>query len=370
METRPRRRTGDPCRPWHTVAVALILVVLAGCSVSGAPPWDPGAIDDGRTPVVRPTGSGPTGTVADDAPATTTEPDPQLEREIRFSFLVVDTGESTPMPASITDVEGMANIEVSPDGTMLAFDNSEDRPRSRQPGIHQIFIANVDGSGLRQVTSEPLGASEPSWSPDAGRIVYVVGGWAWPPKNDRLNLSILDLGTGVPTVVTETEGRSSDLSGPHFWDAESIVFTRWDHGYDLWMVSADGGGPTPFLEGRGYAWLSPDGTSIIFPRLLRGMEGNSGFSTMELWVGDADGGHPRVLVPEGEDHGYVSDGIWSPNGEKIAFHRGEIFGGHRREVFVLDVDTGRSRYLTTGSVLEWLDDRTLIVRQDLDAAQT
>ncbi len=59
----------------------------------------------------------------------------------------------------------------SPDGTRVAF-------MSQQPGAHgsdpnyDIFVMNVDGSGLRQLTDAPGEDGFPSWSPDGTKIAY------------------------------------------------------------------------------------------------------------------------------------------------------------------------------------------------------
>jgi TolB protein len=53
----------------------------------------------------------------------------------------------------------------SPDGKQIAF--SSDRT-----GVRQAYVMAADGSGLRQVTYSPTGATVPSWSPDGGTIVY------------------------------------------------------------------------------------------------------------------------------------------------------------------------------------------------------
>jgi Tol biopolymer transport system component len=53
----------------------------------------------------------------------------------------------------------------SPDGTRLAFS------RYYLNGAHDIYIINVDGSGLTQLTSDGL-SSEVAWSPDGTSLVF------------------------------------------------------------------------------------------------------------------------------------------------------------------------------------------------------
>jgi hypothetical protein len=58
--------------------------------------------------------------------------------------------------------------EWSPDGTRIAFSNFAD-----------IYVVNVDGSGLTDLTAdvaEPSRSDNPSWSPDGSKIAYAYAG--------------------------------------------------------------------------------------------------------------------------------------------------------------------------------------------------
>ena len=58
----------------------------------------------------------------------------------------------------------MFNFEFSPDGKLLAFSNF---------GIREdLFIANADGSGLRQVTNDAPRDRSPTWTPDGKHLVF------------------------------------------------------------------------------------------------------------------------------------------------------------------------------------------------------
>jgi hypothetical protein len=43
---------------------------------------------------------------------------------------------------------------------------------STRAGLPQIFLANVDGTGVKQLTTMTDGACQPSWSPDGQRLVF------------------------------------------------------------------------------------------------------------------------------------------------------------------------------------------------------
>lgn len=69
----------------------------------------------------------------------------------------------------------------SPDGTKLVFTRYRPPKGPNPPTTERgaLFVVNVDGSGLRQVTRFSLGASgagDADWSPDGTRLVFETSG--------------------------------------------------------------------------------------------------------------------------------------------------------------------------------------------------
>ena len=67
-------------------------------------------------------------------------------------------------------------------------------------GRRRIFVANLDGTGVEQVTNED--ARAPVWSPDGSKIAYIGSG------SDGDNVFVLDLATGSSTQLTHHTCRS------------------------------------------------------------------------------------------------------------------------------------------------------------------
>ena len=53
----------------------------------------------------------------------------------------------------------------SPDGTRIAFSG-------RDEGRFDIFVINIDGSGLRRLTQNVGDDEDPTWSPDGNHIMF------------------------------------------------------------------------------------------------------------------------------------------------------------------------------------------------------
>ena len=153
-----------------------------------------------------------------------------------------------------------------------------------------IFLASLDGTELRQVTSQYTGA--PDWS-STGRIAFVRSDPAC--AFGCSNIFVTRLG-GKPRRLTHRGGFSPSWS-PH---GTKLAFVRLgrsrrdDDPADVYVVRRDGSGLRRLTRRGGYApaW-SPDGRWIAFMR------------AGDLYVVRATGGHLRRLVDElGPDETY------------------------------------------------------------------
>jgi Tol biopolymer transport system component len=284
-----------------------------------------------------PTGSDRTATT----PSVTPTPPavPQLDLTSgRHAFVELDDGEATKIPR---EIDGGFFYPVSPDGARVVF-NPCCAPGDR------AYVANLDGTGMRQLSSDDLDAVGVRWSPDGRSVVYqgldYRRGWIG-------DLYVTDVATGAQTQVTHLEQFRTGwwfLSPSFSADGSQILFhlprgpdaVRWD----LWSVPVAGGEPTLVRRNAGFGAYSPDGRSLLY---LSPIEGFSGVS---LWVLDVDGGEPRELA----DGPALTWPRWSPDGTKISYGKDDA-------VFVVDLISGESRRVARGSQAEWFDDDTLIL---------
>ena len=189
----------------------------------------------------------------------------------------------------------LPNPVWSPRGDKIAWDNHDD-------GYHEIWVMNVDGSDARKLTPG-IGFSDPVWSPNGRRIAYSDirwGGGRW--------IYIMNADGSAPKRVI----RADSLPSPPQWSAaDQLGFYV---GKDIWLANPDGSGrrlavevetqSSRFLVFR----FSPDGSAIAFETKT-----DRGF---ELFVSDISGdGARRLTDNDREDFGPS----FSPDGKSLAF---------------------------------------------------
>ena len=252
------------------------------------------------------------------------------------------TGDVTPLPSSIATAG--TYYAVSPDHTTVAYSTCCNPPEP-------LYVANVDGTQVRQISAIGQDAFGAQWSPDGSMLVYQQR----DGSTQRLgNLVVQDVATGQRTQVTHFEAQPWDwwFTFPSFApDGRSVLFQlpRGDPNnpiWDLWSVPVAGGEQTLVQRNAGWGGYSPDGTRLAY---LSPVDGHD-FTGGGLWITSVHGGTPRALVPQG----HLKWVRWSPDGTQISY-------SDDGSIYVLDVATGSATRVADGGTAEWFDDHTLIV---------
>jgi serine/threonine protein kinase/WD40 repeat protein len=168
------------------------------------------------------------------------------------------------------------NPQISPDGKRIAFS-------SGRTGSMEIWLANGDGSGVRQLTSFGAETGTPRWSPDSTRIAADsnVGG--------TTHIYIIDTRDGTSRELTT--GAGDDRIPSWSSDGKWIYFASNRTGeYETWKVAVDGGSAVRISRGGGYGGFeSPDGRFFYY---VKGSE-----PPYSVWRMPSRGGEERQIIP-------------------------------------------------------------------------
>jgi Tol biopolymer transport system component len=159
----------------------------------------------------------------------------------------------------ITDCQGtgLTDPEESPDGTMLSFTcYSPD-------GDGALFDANIDGSGLRQLTpfSAEVG-NKSDWSPDSRRIMFISTPGEGTPDAQVNTFTIARDGTDLQAVTNYPPGGTRAFGNSYSPDGRWILLRIEQDGlFALEKIRPDGTDltdVTPFstFRPRNMAWGS------------------------------------------------------------------------------------------------------------------
>ncbi|HKJ83658.1 MAG TPA: hypothetical protein VJ961_06565 [Mariprofundaceae bacterium] len=130
---------------------------------------------------------------------------------------------------------------VSPDGRRIAFVRSIN-------GNYDLWMQDLDGGRLTQLTSSEFGEFEPAWSPDGKKIAFVSNRDS-EGDIDITSIYVLDLASGHVTRVTNA---TSATDGGVTWkNADTILFhsnrspdkpqSRTVSDWNIWQVKNQGG---------------------------------------------------------------------------------------------------------------------------------
>ena len=208
---------------------------------------------------------------------------------------------------------------------------------------------------LRQVSPGGGACSCGFFSPDGTRLIF--GSSHLNPNMPNPNAYHRegstyqwDMPGGMDIFETRIDGaKPKRLTSADGYDAEcgyspsgeSIVFTSDRNGSpDLYIMNADGGNVRQLTNAPGYdggPFYSPEGQRIIF-RADRRQDDH-----LQLFVINTDGTGERQLTRHGPVVNWAP--YWHPNGRSIIYTT-SIHGHYNYEVYLLNIDTGRSQRVT------------------------
>lgn len=234
--------------------------------------------------------------------ATVLPPSLAQHRRILQNDLVVFSADGSTEYALTDNTLHEGRASWSPDGTRVVFS-------ALVGGLDDLFVVDVDGKGLTNLTNSPkIGERTPSWSPDGRRIIYSAGSYTTRRRE------------GSPIIT-----RSVETSNIFVMNADGTNVKQITHGSDrnFHPVYSRDGSRIAFVSTR------PPGWSEIFVMNFNGSNQQ-----------------PVTKSPVGA---YCDDPSWSPSGLQIAYTRYEAGSSN---IYVSNVDSSRAFRITDSPVLE------------------
>lgn len=221
---------------------------------------------------------------------------------------VTSTPENTPVPAATQTGGGNGQVAFA----------------SASSGLPQIYLVNLDTTGLTQLTNVEGGACQPSWSPDGARIVFISPCQARAEFNDDIykdaSLYVMNAdGSGIATL-TDVPIAGFDPA----WSPEGgrIAFTSLRDGKkDIYLLTLETGTisrlttATGDIQENSHPSWSPDGDQIVY--MVRR------FNAYQVWV-MSDAGQDNVQIARSGQR--ISDflPVWMADGETILFSQKDV----------------------------------------------
>ena len=336
-------------------ALVLVSLAMSACGTT-APP------EASSTPTTTDAGPDTTTAVASSTPTTTDTPTSPEASSGPTTTTTTDTT-TTAAPSGPTTTNSTVDVQprqltfnkdedwnhgFSPDGTRIAFSSDRD-------GDFEIFVMNIDGTGVVQLTHNDALDWGGSWSPDGTRIAFVSD-----RDGDREILVMNADGTGV---VQLTHNDALDFAPRWSPDGTRFVFSSdRDGDFEIFVMNADGTDPLRLTDNGSQEWTaswSPDGTQIAFDSDRDG--------DFEIFVMNADGTGVVQLT-----HNDALDWfpLWSPDGTRIVFEsdpddslRTESAFHSTPDVVIVNADgtgVGRLTHFGVDSGGSWSPDGTRI----------
>ena len=170
---------------------------------------------------------------------------------------LVGSNGSDPRFVSTPHVIVAGTVAISPDASRIAFEGYTS-------GNADIYVVGVDGTGLRQLTTDPATDQYPQWSPDGTTIVYDNAGAR--EKTDSQFSKTAEIFTvpangGAPTQLTHNSW--TDAAPSYSPDGKTIV-DQSEQGFSLMDADGSNARRSPIVMGGFTPRWSPDGRTIAF----------------------------------------------------------------------------------------------------------
>jgi len=196
-------------------------------------------------------------------------------------------------------------------------------------GNSDIYVLNLNRSGLVRLTTDPGEDAAPAWSPDGTRLLFTRG------SGEGRDVFVMDAdGSNLTQLTHSPEGEDSAAFSP---DGTRIAFTRYvdPDFFDMWVMDADGSNQRRVWHKDGAFASGPRWTADGKALLFNEDEGVTGIDIVRVDV--ATGALTPVAAAPADDSSFSV----SADGSRIAFQSDRSPGG----MFLMNVDGTNVQHL-------------------------
>ena len=280
-------------------------------------------------------------------PASTETELPLLAETPASTEVVVSTATASPTVAPTQTLPPVAEVTVTPESTPLSAPTQvggglgQIAFASVRSNIPQIYLVNIDGTDLTPITNLDGGACQPTWSPDGSKFAFIS---PCRKRSDffenfytNSSLYVMDMDGLVIKQITTSPGADFDPA----WspDGKRIAFTSLrDGNKQIYTLDVDSQvvtrltKPDVNVENSQPAW-SPTGNQIAY--LVKRVD------TYQVWTMTDIGQSNEQLIRSGQTLWDFSP-TWSRDGKVLLFNQRRNSGFSPPWVMSIQFDANQS----------------------------